>query len=77
MVPSCDLCTAPAHGIDHSWFLPLLPHLPAPPAWPCLLTLPHLGTAGARHPPVLQQLGQQGAPQVQAGWDARAHLSGE
>lgn len=27
MAPSCDLCTAPAHGIDHSWLLPLLPHL--------------------------------------------------
>lgn len=33
MVPSCDLCAAPAHGIDHYWMLPLLPHLPAPPAW--------------------------------------------
>lgn len=46
MAPSCDLCAAQAHGIDHSWLLPLLPHLAAPPTSALPLTLPILG-AGA------------------------------
>jgi len=75
MAPSCDLCAAPAHRIDHSRLLPLLPQLPALPdcrGWPCLLTLPDPGTprdqsplcaaaAGAtRSTPGLSWLGCQG-----------------